>query len=397
MSRTREKDMPAILGGIPIFKETLHIVRPSLPKSSEIQENLEDTFQKGLLTNGKYVAEFEARCAEYLETKEAVAVSSATSALLLTEKALELTGEVIVPSFTFSATVHSLIWNGLTPVFVDCLPHTYNLNPILVENAITDKTSAILAVYIFGNPPDISRLEEISKRYNLKLIFDTAHGFGAKYQGKLAGGFGDAEIFSLTPTKIITSGEGGLITTNDTNLAQRLRLLRNYGNEPDYDCQWIGLNARMLEFSAILGLKSLEKIEEAIDKRNYLAFQYQRHLSSLDGIQFQQIDINNRSTYKDFSILIESEKFGLNRNQLALALKAENIETRKYFYPPVHLQKAYQYLCPDENDFQVTIAISSSILCLPFYTCMEENDLDRIVSAIFRIYSCANTIAGVSS
>lgn len=384
---------PSILGGKPAFKETFPMTRPSLPDFACLQSSIEETFKTGLITNSKYVCQFEIACSNYLGVKEAVAVSSATSALILAIKALELQGEVIMPSFTFSATAHCLTWNGLRPVFVDCLPQSYNLDPAAVARAITDKTSAILGVYIFGNPPDIDALEAIAKRHNLKLIFDSAHSFGAKYRHKSAGGFGDVEIFSLSPTKPLTAGEGGLITTNDTHLSQRLRLLRNYGNEPNYDCQWVGLNARMLEFSAILGLKNLERIEEIIARRNNLALCYQRQLSSLPGIQFQEIEPNNRSSFKDLSILIEPTTFGLTRDQLALALRQENIENRKYFYPPIHLQKAYQHLCPNPDDLATTMRVSNSILCLPFYPGMRDEDVNKIAEVIDNIHSSSQIIS----
>jgi len=334
---------PAILGGKAIFDKLLPITRPNLPDLEEIKHELQDTFNSGIITNGKYVAEFEQRCAEYLGVENVIAVANATIGLILVEKALGLNGEVLVPSFTFTATCLSLKWTNLEAVYVDCNPETFTIDPAKVEEAIAGNTCAILPVCIFGNPPDIDVLDNLAKDYRLRLIFDSAHGFGTKYNNRLIGNFGDAEVFSLTPTKILTTGEGGLITTNDSELAHKIRLMRNYGLESDYDCEFIGLNARMLEFSAILGLKNLNKIEEVINIRNKLAHQYRAKLSKISGIEFQKIDDNCRSTFKDFAILINEEAFGLNRDALASALDEENIQTRKYFYPPVHLQKAYRH------------------------------------------------------
>lgn len=378
---------PAILGGKPAFQKLLPITRPSLPELEEIKTELQNTFTSGILTNGKYVAEFEERCAEYLCVENVIAVSSATAGLILVEKALGLVGEVIVPSFTFTATCLSLKWNNLEPVYVDCDPKTFTLDPVEVEKTIAGNTCAILAVSIFGNPPDIDQLDNLAKDYRLSLIFDSAHGFGTKYKDRLIGGFGDAEVFSLTPTKPLTTGEGGLITTNDKDLAQKIRLMRNYGVESDYDCELIGLNARMLEFSAILGLKNLSTIEEKLNHRNKLAQDYKTKLSKLPGIEFQEINKNCRSTFKDFAILINEEAFGLNRDELALALDKENIQTRKYFYPPVHLQKAYRHFYPKyKEELSNTMKISTNILCLPISGEMKEDELEKVCEAIYQIH-----------
>lgn len=384
---------PAILGGKPICDKLLPISQPTLPNLDEIKSELQDTFNSGIITNGKYVAEFEERCGEYLGVENVIAVSNATSGLILVGKALGLNGEVLVPSFTFTATSLSLKWNNLEAVYVDCSPKTFTIDPTEVEKAIAGNTCAILPVCIFGNPPDIDTLDNLAKEYRLRLIFDSAHGFGTKYNGRLIGGFGDAEVFSLTPTKTLTTGEGGLITTNDKELAQRIKLMRNYGLESDYNSEFIGLNARMLEFAAILGLKNLKKIEGVIEIRNKLAQRYRAKLSCILGIEFQEISNNCRSTYKDFAILINEEIFGLNRDEVAYALEKENIQTRKYFYPPIHLQKAYRHFYPIYNENLVnTLKISNNILCLPIYGDMKEEDLDKVCEAIWRIKEFSDEI-----
>lgn len=379
-------DKPAILGGKPIFDTLLPITRPSLPELEKIIAELQNTFNSGIITNGKYVAEFEERCAEYLEVENVIAVSNATAGLMLILKALGLNGEVIIPSFTFTATCLALKWNNLEAVYVDCDQKTFTIDPSAVEKIITGNTCAILAVCIFGNPPDIDLLDKLAKNYRLNLIFDSAHGLGTKYKDRLIGGYGDAEVFSLTPTKTLTTGEGGLITTNDKELARKIRLMRNYGIASDYDGEFIGLNARMLEFSAILGLKSLARIEEIIGSRNKLAQTYREKLSTLPGIEFQEIRQNCRTTFKDFAILIDEEVFGLNRDKLAIALEKENIQTRRYFYPPLHLQKAYRHFYPKYNEELVnTLKISNNILCLPIFEEMRKEDLEKVCEAIYKI------------
>jgi len=376
-----------MLGGNRTFWERIPICRPALPDFSEISEKYAEVFDTGQITNGNHVREFEERTEEYLGVKNAVAVSSCTSGLMLAQKALELKGEVIVPSFTFSATVHSILWNGLKPVFVDCNPETFNLDVKLIREKITDKTCAIMAVYIFGNPPEITKLEEIATEYDLRLIFDAAHAFGSRYHERFAGNFGDVEIFSLSPTKVLVAGEGGIAATNNNELARKIRIGRDYGNPGDYNCEFTGLNARMTEFNAVLGIRNLKNLEDNIAKRNNLADIYRFFLSKIPGISFQKIEKGMRSTYKDFSILIDAEIFGLNRDVIALCLDRENVETKKYYFPPVHIQDACRRAC--ENDTCVLPAtdyISQNILSLPIYSDMTEEEAVKICEVIRKIY-----------
>ena len=202
--------------------------------------------------------------------------------------------------------------------------------------------SAILAVYLYGNPPVIERLENIADKYNLKLIFDAAHMFGSEYKGLKAGGFGNAEVFSLSPTKLLITGEGGLVATNDKLLSDKLKIARNYGDSGDYDCAFNGLNARMPEFNAILGIEGLKIVDKKIKRRNEIAGLYADFFKDYKGISFQKIEKGNLSTFKDYSIIIDPEIAGISRDAIAIALEKENIITKKYFYPPVHMQKAYR-------------------------------------------------------
>ncbi|OIP38088.1 hypothetical protein AUJ95_07220 [Candidatus Desantisbacteria bacterium CG2_30_40_21] len=377
-------DKPVLLGGNPILKQPIPIARPTLPEINEIQDEFWQIYNSEMVTNSGFVQRFEERVADYLEVKEAVCVSSCTSGLMLVMKALELTGEVILPSFTFFASGHALLWNNLVPVFVDCSPLTYNLNPEIIQECITPNTTAIMAVHIFGNPVEIEPIQRVATDNNLKLIFDSAHAIGTRYKGKLVGSFGDAEVFCLSPTKVLTAIEGGIITTNDQSLAKKLRMGRDYGNSGNYDCEFLGLSARMEEFNALIGLKGLEHIEETVAKRSRLKDIYQENIYQIPGISFQQIDVGNTSSYKDLSIIIKKDEFGLDRDQLAYALDMEGITTRKYFYPPLHQQILYsryqQYPLP------ATEFVSNNILCLPLYSHMEEKIVQDICQAIWRIY-----------
>lgn len=394
---------PAILGGIPAFKEPVQMVRPSLPTLNDISNRIEEVLRSGQITNAKYVEEFEDRTSQYLGIKHCVAVSSCTLGLMLVQKALDLSGEVILPSFTFAATGHSVIWSGLKPVFVDCLKDSCNIDPVRVEDAITEETSAILAVHIFGNPADADALADVASRYDLRLIFDAAHGFGARYRGKQVGVFGDAEVFSLSPTKLLTTGEGGLVATNDDELARAIRIGRNYGDPGDYDCEFAGFNSRMPEWNAIVGIKSLEFLEENVERRNRIAELYRQGLEVLPGVSFQLVDPADRSTYKDFSVFVDGDEFGMNRDVLALALDGDGIQTRKYFFPSLHKMKALRLASQGSDlDMPVTEWLSSNVISLPIYYSLTDDQVEGICEAICRIYRHgaeikAHFVAGASS
>jgi dTDP-4-amino-4,6-dideoxygalactose transaminase len=356
----------------------------------EMMAEIKEIFYSGNVTVSKYVKLFEERCARYLRVKETVAVSSATSGLMLAVKALGLKREVIVPSFTFTATVHSLIWNGLTPVFVDCEEGTYNIDVKDVEKKITPKTSAIMPVYIFGNSPRIRELEKAAKKYGLKLIFDSAQAFGAEYGGVRAGGFGDCEVFSLSPTKVLTSLEGGLITTNNIKLAEYLRRLRDYGKCGE-DIESVGLSARMSELHALVGLKNLGNVEKCLKTRRKLIALYQGLLKNIKGISFQEVLPGNKSSGNYMVIFIDEQGFGMSRDKLYEALKEENIETKKYFYPAVHLQKAYRaFRQAYEGKLPVTEKASRTGLALPLYGHMEPVSVEKVCGAIVRLHKFVN-------
>jgi len=373
---------PAILGGTRVFEKDLPFAKPYLPGYHLIEERFRHIMESGMLTKGRYLEEYEEALRLYLQVPHAVAVSSCTLGLILLTKALGLQGEVIAPSFSFFATFHALVWNGLKPVFADCEPDTFTLSLAAAEKAITPNTSAILATYLFGNPPDIDALSELCARKGLALIFDAAHGFGALYHGKKPGSFGDGEVFSSSATKLLVTGEGGAVTCKSAKTADDIKILREYGNAGDYDCAKAGLNARMTEFQTVLGIEGLRGLENQAEARNRLARRYIERLSGLPGIGFQKIRENCRSSYKDFAVLVDEEAFGLSRDELQKALAAEGIHGKAYFAPPGHQQKVYL-----EPNFElpVTEKISREVLCLPFYSGMEEADLDKVAEAIDRI------------
>lgn len=380
---------PAALGGDPAFDPVLPVFRPTLPDYSALADEVEELFRTGMLTAGPRALEFEKKLADYLGVEHAVAVSSCTTGLILAYQAVGVTGEVIVPSFTFMATVHPVVWNGATPVFADVDPETWNLDPVQVEKLITDKTSAIVAVHLLGTPANVRELQDVADRHSLKLVFDAAHGFGALHQGRPLGGSGNAEVFSATPTKVMNAVEGGIVTTNDADLAEHVRIARNYGNPGDYGSNFPGLNARMPEFNAILGMHSLAMLETNAGRRQEIAATFYERLGPL-GITFQRIEEGDRSSYKEFSMLV-NEDFGLTRDELAKALKEDGIDSRFYYDPPVHEHKAYRHL-ETRGEMSVTRDLCERTITIPIHSHMDDQTVDLLCGAVERIKEHAEEI-----
>jgi dTDP-4-amino-4,6-dideoxygalactose transaminase len=370
--------------------EPFPFMRPTLPELSQVISEYQAAYRNGLITNADLVAHLESAVAERLRVKHCVAVSSCTSGLMLVLHALGLQGEVILPSFTFFATGHAALWNGLKPVFANSETDTWNISPADIEKRITGATSAIVAVHLYGNPCDVTALEAIARRHNLRLIFDAAHAFGSAYRGIPVGSFGDAEVFSLSPTKLLVAGEGGLVTTNDAKLAAAVRAMRNYGDVGAYNPKWLGLNARMTEFNAALALSGLPLVEDKIRRRNAIAAMYTDLLSSLPGIHFQKVHTADTHTYKDYSIHVTPQTVGLSRERLADALQAENVPTKKYFHPPLHQQFLYsRFYNRDANDLTQTEFIADGILSLPIYESLPDETVCAVAELIQRIVRSA--------
>ena len=384
--------LPAILGDKPLFAKRLHIARPLLPKLSDLSADLSECLDGAILSKGPQLEMLEQEVAEYLGVRNAIAVSNCTSGLMLAYQALGLTGEAVIPSFTFMATASALIWTGVRPVFAEIDSGTTNVEPSAVEAAITPETSAIIAIHNSGNPADIDALQLIATRHKLCLIFDAAHAFGSSYQQTPVGAQGDVQVFSLSPTKVLAAGEGGIVATNDDLLARKIRVGREYGNRGDYDSEVPGINARLPEFSALLGRHSLRMLDKAVSHRNELAQLYRQRLAQLPGLAFQEVREGNLSCYKDFSIMIDAAAFGLTRDELAAALSAENIETRTYFDPPVHRQIAYRQYAPTAGTLRKTEVLSETILNLPIWSHMDLSIASEVCLAIEAAHAHAQSI-----
>jgi dTDP-4-amino-4,6-dideoxygalactose transaminase len=386
------KKRPALAGGSPVFENLLRVARPALPDFEALAPEMRDVLASGLLSKGRYLRAFEEALAEHLGVRHAVAVSSGTTGLMLTYQALGLKGEVVVPSFTFMATVSALVWAGVRPVFADSNQETSNLDPEAAEAVITDQTSAIVAVHNHGNPADVEGLRALAERRGLRLVFDAAHALGSLYEGAPVGPQGDANVFSLSFTKLLVAGEGGVVATDDEGLAEQIRYGREYGNTGNYDSAFAGLNGRMGELAALLALRGLPLLEAGSRHRNRLAELYREELGDLPGVGFQSVCAGDRSSYKDFTIKVEAEAFGLTRDELAAALEAENVETRKYYDPPAHLHTAYRRFAPPDETLPGTMLLAARSLSLPIYSDMEPAVVSKICAAVRAAHESAGEV-----
>lgn len=390
---TRPK--PAILSGNSVSQSSLPFARPTLPPFQSLSKPFEEILSNGMVTTGPYLQQFEEILKDHLQVKHVIGVSSCTTGLMLAMQALHLPedSEVIVPSFTFMASAIAPVWNKLRLRFVDIERDTFTISFASVEQTLSSQTSAIIAVPIFGNPVDVPKLKIAANQKNVKLLFDSAHGFGVLQEGKPLGGNGDAEVFSLSPTKLLIAGEGGVVATNDDAVAEHVRLGRNYGNPGNYDSLFCGMNARLSEFHAICGIHSFAMLEDAAINRNNIVAYYQQRLSQLPGIRFQKVQEGNRCSYKDFSIVIDNE-FNLPRDIVKQALDAEGIATRVYFSPTLHKMTAYKHYAEEDIHERLpnTLWLEERILSLPLYSNMTEDEAAIACEALERIHHHANEI-----
>ena len=370
----------AILGGTPAFPEKLHVGRPNLGDRQRLLDRINDILDRRWLTNrGVYVQELEHKIAEIVGVEHCIAMCNGTVALEIAIRAAGLAGEVIVPSFTFIATAHALQWQGITPVFCDIDPQTHNLDPHRVEQRITPRTTGIIGVHVWGRPCDVEALTRIARRYNLKLLFDAAHAFSCSYKGQMIGGFGEAEVFSFHATKFFNTFEGGAVVTNDDDLANKMRLMKNFGFRGYDNVIYIGTNGKMSEVSAAMGLTSLESLGEfvAANYRNYK--QYQSELTGVPGVHLVSYDESERCNYQYIVLEIDEEVIQVNRDQLVEILHAENILARRYFYPGCHQMEPYRSYFPHAGLLLPnTERLVTQVMSLPTGIAVREDEISQI-------------------
>ncbi len=335
--------------------------------------------RRWLTNDGPFVREFEEHICRFVGVKHCIAMCNATIALEITIRALQMTGEVIVPSFTFVATAHALQWQEITPVFCDVDPRTHNLDPECVERLITPRTSGIIGVHLWGYPCDVERLERIARRRELRLIFDAAHAFGCSHGGRMIGGFGQAEVFSFHATKFVNCGEGGAVVTNDDGLAEKLRLMRNFGFAGYDNVRHLGTNGKMSEFAAAMGLTSLESLDAfvASNKANYDEYCIQLH--SIPGLRVLESNSIERRNYQYVVVEVDPAQAGLTRDEMLRVLHAENVLARRYFYPGCHRMEPYRTRSPQAGStLPETERLCERVFQLPTGTAVSREDIRTI-------------------
>jgi dTDP-4-amino-4,6-dideoxygalactose transaminase len=357
------------------------VTKPTLPPYEEIEPMIREIVTSGVITNNKYVRAFEEKAAQYLSVRCVVSAPSCSLGLVALLSTLPPGSEVVMPAFTFSATYQALLWNGLKAVLVDC-NDSCNLDVTQVERALTPKTAAIVAVHMYGTATDLEELEAIAKRHRLQLYFDAAHGFGAKYRGRQVGGFGDAEVFSCGPTKTLPIGEGGLIATNDEDLARRVRSVCNHGQPPNsLDSLVKSFNGRLEEINAALGVRVIDDVDHWVERRQTLAKMYFERLGDLPGLTFPVVPPHAVSTYKDFCIFVDKDQFGLDRDELLEALATRGVQTKRYFFPPIHQLTVARNQFADVQLPQTEFK-SSRVLALPMYSHMPFEEVDYVCRGV---------------
>jgi len=379
MKKSYTKDL-ALFGGPPVFAESLHVGRPNIGNRQRLLDRINDMLDRRWLTNnGPYVHELEQRLAEFIGVKHCIAVCNATIGLELATRAVGMKGEVIIPSFTFIATAHALQWQEVTPVFCDIDPATHNIDPQRIEDMITPRTTGIVGVHVWGRPCDIEALTEVANKHNLCLIFDAAHALACSYKGKMIGNFGDAEVFSFHATKFFNTFEGGAITTNDDDLAEKIRLMTNFGFAGRDTVIYIGTNGKMSEASAAMGLTSLESLDKVVgvNYRNYQAY----HEVFADMLEFKMVvyDETEKCNYQYIIVEVDETITGISRDQLVKIFHAENVLARRYFYPGCHEMEPYCSYFPHARLLlPETERLTKKVISLPTGTAVGLDDIDKI-------------------
>jgi dTDP-4-amino-4,6-dideoxygalactose transaminase len=374
----------AVFGGVPSFSEPLHVGRPNIGNRDKLMQRINQILDcRWLTNNGTFVRQFEKQISEIVGAKHCIAMCNATIALEIAIRASELTGEVIVPSMTFIATAHALQWQEITPVFCDIDPWTCNIDPKKIEQLITPRTTGIIGVHLWSRPCDIEDLSQIAQNHKLKLLFDAAHAFGCSYKGEMIGNFGNAEIFSFHATKFLNSGEGGAVITNDDALAQKIRWMKNFGFE-DYDLVVnIGTNGKMNEFSAAMGITSLESLNEIIEVNRQNYYCYLHEFLGMPGVTIAQFNESEKCNYQYIILQFDPEITGVSRDEIKNILWAENVLARRYFYPGCHRMEPYRsHLQNAGLQLPETERLAERVLALPTGTALCQTEILEIANII---------------
>ena len=373
----------AVRGAGPAYAETLHVGRPNIGDRARFFDLTTQMLDRRMLTNnGPLVQELEKRLAEYIGVKHVIAMCNGTVALEIAIRALGLTGEVILPSYTFVATAQALHWQAITPVFADIDPVTHNLDPAAVERMITPRTSGIIGVHVWGRPAPVEALQDIADRHRLALMYDAAHAFGCSHRGRMIGGFGRAEVFSFHATKFFNCFEGGAVATNDDELAVSMRYMRNFGFETFDKAVFPGTNGKMPEVCAAMGLTNLDFLPTVVATNRHHHAAYTDAFRALPGIDILQYDDAEANNWQ-YVIAEVAPECPVSRDDIVAALHAEGILARKYFWPGCHNMKPFRELFPHAGlVLPNTPKVAERVIVLPTGTALPGDAVETISAVI---------------
>lgn len=373
-----------VSASIAAFDEKLHVGRPNIGNQERLLERIKDVLERRWLTNrGPLVEELERAIADMIGVKHCILTCNATIALEIAIRAAGLTGEVIVPSFTFVATAHALQWQEITPVFCDVDPHTHNVDPARIEEMITPRTTGIIGTHLWGRGCDVEALTGIAAQHNLTLLFDAAHAFGCSYHGRMIGTFGRAEVFSFHATKFFNTFEGGAVVTDDDELATKIRLMTNFGFAGYDDVIHVGTNGKMNEICAAMGLTGLESLDQFVATNYHNYKLYQRGLEGVPGLSMLTYDESERCNYQYIVLEIDEVAALVSRDQIMKILWANNVLARRYFYPGCHRMEPYRSYFPHAGLLlPETERLSSRTLILPTGTAVDMDDIRTICEIV---------------
>ncbi|MCR5122819.1 MAG: DegT/DnrJ/EryC1/StrS family aminotransferase [Ruminococcus sp.] len=358
------------------------VTRSSMPAYEEYCEEIKDIWDTHWLTNmGPKHKKLREELAKYLGVEKIDLLTNGHMALELTMQALGLTGEVITTPFTFASTTHAIVRNGLTPVFCDIDPENFTIDTSKIEALITDKTSAIVPVHVYGNICNIEEIGRIADKYGLKVIYDAAHTFGETYKGKGVGSFGDVSCFSFHATKVFNTVEGGAVCFKEQSFGDRMYDLKNFGIHGPEKVESVGANAKMNEFSAAMGICNLRHVDEEIEKRRKVTERYHERLGGVEGVRLNKVSPDVKPNYAYLPAIFDEEKFGCGRDEVFRVLAEHNIGARKYFYPLTNSFDCFSGRF-DPNDTPAALKISRSVLTLPLYADLTTEQVDLICDLI---------------
>ena len=378
----------ALNGAPPAFNEPVHVGRPNLGDRDALLRHTAEIYDRRWLTNnGPLVQELEVRIAQRLGVKHCIAMCNGTIALEIAIRALGLSGEVIVPSWTFVATAHALHWQAITPVFADIDPLTHNLDPDAVRRMITPRTTGIIGVHLWGRAAPVAELQAIADEHGLQLMFDAAHAFDCSHAGRKIGGFGRCEVLSFHATKVFNTFEGGAVVTNDDVLAETMRLMRNFGFSGYDNVIHPGTNGKMPEINAAMGLVNLEALPGFVDANRQCHVAYRNALQGIPGIRLLAYDEVDDPNYQ-YVVLEIGDEFPVSRDRLVDALQAENILARKYFWPGCHRMQPYTGLYPHAGLLLTnTENVGARVLVLPSGNSINFEQIEAICSVMIVLES----------